>query len=68
MPEYVQSKITADGPKASYRFHDTDMDAAVQRVKDTIPGLRTFHNAVAIVLTSDDPGEDVVTLRRGTDF
>lgn len=68
MPEYVQSKITADGPTASYKFHDTDMDAAVQRVKDTIPGLRTFHNAVAIVLTSDDPSEGIVTLKRGDDF
>ena len=69
MPTYTQSKITEKGAMSSkYEFNEANMEAAIKRVKETIPTLRSFYNAVAITLTSSDPNEEIVMLKKGEDF
>ena len=65
MVAYIQSKIRDDGATgAKFTFYaDSDAEAR-QRVRTTIPHLRSFYDAVALVIQGDGepflllPGRD----------
>lgn len=69
MPRYTQTKTTNEGkPGKPYQFVDNDMKSAIERVKEVVPTLSTYYNAEIITLASDDPSEELVVLKKGTDF
>ena len=62
MVYYIQSKIRGDGATgAKYGFEAKNLRQARKIIRDTIPGLRSFYDAVALVLQGD--GEPVLLLR-----
>ena len=69
MPRYIQSKIRDDGATgAKFTFYAGDMEEVRERVRTTIPHLRTFYDAVALVIQDENNEEEPVLLLNGRDW
>lgn len=56
---YAQSKIRNDGATgAVYRFPANSIEEAAQRVREVIPTLITYRDAIGIVLNETNETED----------